>query len=201
MGVKKAKSLKTLKLDGNPLSANDIRAFLVSIEAKNSLSLLSFGTNTWLTTECTDIISRILKKYPALQIISRGCFIPAPLKTVDFSKLLMDRCKFLAMAPKKKKDQRDMGDFFIKMLNGGPEFCSNFEFEKLLISDFKAKLDKKLTDQVALNWTETYGKKGGKKRIALHKLANYYLELHPAECSPQPGLLEEISEGNAETEQ
>lgn len=174
-----------MKLGGNPLSANDIRLLLLSIESKNSLSVLSFGTSTWFTKECTDIVTKIHQKYPALQITFKGCFTPRPLKTVDFSKLLVDRCKYAAMAPKKKKLRKNIGHFFIKMLKEGPEFCTKFEFEEL-ISKFKAKLDKKLIEQVALNWSESYGKKGAKKRIALHKLANYYLELHPTECPPEP---------------
>lgn len=185
MALMKTRSLRILKLSGNPLSPDDIKSFLRSIEKKNSLNVLSFGSQTWFTKECIDIVARIAKKYPDLQIIYKECFTPKPTKAVDFSKLLMDRCKYLAMAPKNKKLQKNMGHFFIKVLQDRPEFCTKIEFEQM-IEQFKIKLDQPLIAQVALNWSESYGKKGANKRIALHKLANYYLELHPTENPPEP---------------
>lgn len=181
-----------LHLAGNPLSMDDIKALLKSLQSKNKLNLLSFGKEKWLNADCVTLIAKINQKFPALQIIYRGTFAARPLKMVNYSELLMNRSKYLAAAPKKRKLKKNMGHFCLKMLNDGPEYCTYDEFMDYVMA-FKLKLDKKLIEQIMRNWTETVGKKKkAKQRVAVHKMAKFYLELHPTE-NPPPVIPKKIT--------
>lgn len=109
LSIRKSKSLKYLYIGQNLWSEDDICKIL-KILGKNTniLNTLSFG-DTYISQEALQETKNILNKNPKIKIIYGGVIGFYPPATVDLMALVIDRCKFLAMKPKKKKLKRDMG--------------------------------------------------------------------------------------------
>lgn len=182
---KKSQTLKCVLLCGNPLSQQDIKQILAIIRMKNALSILSFGRNKRLIKECAEMAVKIMDKYPNLRIIYNDALLDRPPKVVDFTAILIDRCRYLCMKPKNEKLKKDLGHFFLKVLDDEPQFCSKQAFLKLL-SDFNNKLEGSIGEQIAVDWTESTGKKSKGGKVSLHKMAKYYLGRYPTEKPPTP---------------
>lgn len=185
---KKSQTLKCVFLGGNPISQQDIKQILAIIRMKNSLSILSFGRSTRLIKECADLAVKIMEKYPELRIIYNDALLDRPPKTVDFTAILIDRCRYLCMRPKNEKLKKDLGHFFLKVLDDEPQLCSKETFLKLL-SEFNNKLEGSIGEQIAVDWTQSTGKKSKGGKVALHKMAKYYLDRYPTE-KPAPPIPE-----------
>lgn len=113
--TRKSKSLKYLYIGQNLWSEDDILKILrILTKNPNRLKILSLG-DTYISQVALLQIGKILKKNPDIQIIHGGVIGFYPPATVDLMALVIDRCKFLAMKPKKKKLKRNMGYFQIKL--------------------------------------------------------------------------------------
>lgn len=183
--IKKTQSLKKLWLGGNPLNDNDIKSLVSSINwGKTIFELLSFGEDTRLSRESETSIKKALAQRSNLTIHYNGIRNDST-RSVDFSAILIDRCKFLAMKPKKLKLKRDMGEFFAQKLRDGPQYCTADVFNEL-INTFNAKINDDggvLMKQIIENWTEQMGKN---TKVNLEAMCNYYLKRHPYELVDAP---------------
>lgn len=74
-----------------------------------TLKFISFGDDMWLTKNTIELINKIKLWVPTLTIIYKGTLMSNPPEDVDFAPILIDRCKFLAMKPKKIKLKKNMG--------------------------------------------------------------------------------------------
>lgn len=162
------------------------------------MSILSFGRSTRLSKENADLASKIMQKFPALRIICNDFVLDIPAKVVDFTAILMNRCRFLCMNPKNPKLKKDLGHFFGKVLDDEPQYCSKESFCQLLL-EFNSKLEASIGEQIAEDWLEQAEKASKGKRVALHKMANYYLERYPTEKTIQPAVGTKLN-GNKEIE-
>lgn len=126
-----------------------------------------------------------MQKFPDLRIVYNGALLDRPPKVIDFTAILIDRCRYLCMKPKNEKLKKDLGHFFLKVLDDGPQLCSKETFLKLL-SEFNNKLEGTIGEQIAVDWTESTGKKSKGGKVTLHKMAKYYLERYPTEKPPAP---------------
>lgn len=179
-GIKKSQSLKKLWLAGNLFGDGDIKLFVSSINwDKTVFELLSVGDDARLSSELETSIQKAHTQRPKLTIHYNGVQHDTK-RVVDFSAILIDRCKFLAMKPKKQKLKRDMGEFFAQKLRDGPQYCTAEDFNEL-INAFNAKINNDggaLIKQIIENWTEKIGKS---TKVNLEAMCNDYLKRHPYE--------------------
>lgn len=188
-------NLKRLFIGGNLFNENDVKSLVSSLMRNSSLQIFSLGTETWLTNDIAEIVKKVMEQHNNLCVLYKGVRMP-DTRTVDFSAILVDRCKFLAMKPKKPKLQRNMGDFFYKKLRDGPEYCLPAEF-LILVQEFKAKLDDELVQQIADHWTVLVGKS---KKVNVKELCNYYLARYPYELIEEPIKPEKVPAASADKE-
>lgn len=166
-------------MGGNPLSESDIEsALLVLKKPTRALANLSLGKYKWITKEHEQILKKVLQKNPGLRIEFAGILMSNPPQPVDFRKLLMARLKTLAMKPKRAKRKRNMGLFFLQLLDGEEKSCTMDEWLDKCHA-FKAKIDDPLCVQIANEWKSL--KTGS---IEIHEIAEYYLSLYPTERPP-----------------
>lgn len=178
VGLQRSRSLQTCKLGGNPLSELDIETMLLTLKKKTkSLTDLSLGKYKWITREHEKILKTVLLKNPGLRIEFAGVMMSNPPVPVDFRVLLMARIKALAMKPKRAKRKRNMGLFFLQLLDGEETECTMDEWLDKCHA-FKAKIDDPLCVQIANEWKTLKG------RIEMHAIADYYLGLYPTERPP-----------------
>lgn len=165
--------MKKLYLTGNPFTESDLQLILTAADSETNLVLLSLEDET-VSTKCEEAANQATDKYPNLKIQFKDVQrINVP--EVDFSAILMDRCKYLAMKPKNVKLQRNMGHFFAEKLRDEPAYCSQEKFVEF-IKTFQAKLDDQLIGQIATNWLE---KQGNSMAVNMDNMAKYYLQRHP----------------------
>lgn len=183
--LKTSKSLQHLCVGGNQFHDEHIKQLLKVLSiSQTPLQTLSLGDDVWLSPDCGTLSNQIVLNNPELHIEYLGVR-QSTTKTVDFSAILVDRCKFLATKPKKVKLQRNMGHFFATTLRDGPELCTEDELSAL-IAKFGAKLDQQLVKQMAENWNEKFGKS---TKVNLAEMSRYYLQRHPyvlPEVVPEP---------------
>lgn len=194
---RKSKAIKCVFLCGNPITQQHIKQILILIRGTNSLNILSFGERTRLIKENADIASKIMEKFPALQIIYDDTILNRSTKVVDFTAILIDRCRYLCMKSKNLKLTKDLGHFFLKILDDATPYCTQDEFCKLLLG-FNNKLEASIGEQIAVDWLESAGKGSKSQRVAIHKMAKYYLERYPTE-RPIPPVLKPNGSANGET--
>lgn len=139
------------------------------------------GDETWLSKETAELAKIAMEQRTVLRVLYKGART-ATIGAADFSAILVDRCKFLAMQPKNRKLKREMGEFFARKLRDGPKYSSADDFTAM-VKEFKAKIDDQLVGQMVENWTVTVGK--GRK-MDLEGLCNYYLARHPHELIEGP---------------
>lgn len=184
-GIQKSQSLKKLWLGGNQFNDDDTTLLMSSINwEKTTFELLSFGDDARLSKELETSIKKAQTQRTKMTI---HCNITQnrSVKTVDFSAILIDRCKYLAMKPKKAKLKRDMGEFFAETLRDGPAHCTAEVFNEL-INAFNAKITDDggaLIKQIIENWTEKIGKS---TQINLAAMCSDYLKRHPYEFVALP---------------
>lgn len=187
---RKAKALKRIHLCGNPLTQTDIKQILSLLRKGNKLEILSFGECTRFTKENMKIVAKIMEKFPEFCIIYDSTSLERPPKTIDFTAILIDRCRFLCKKPKNPKLKKDLGHFFLYVLDSQPPFCPKEAFIKLLL-EFNKKLERSMADQIAVDWLEKLKKKKKIDTVRLHAMAKYYLERYPTERPPPPPLPKE----------
>lgn len=207
--TRKSKSLKYLYIGQNLWSEDDILKILrILTKNPNILKVLSFG-DTYISQAAVLQTRKIFNKNPNIQIIHGGVIGFYPPATVDLMALVIDRCKFLAMKPKKKKLKRNMGymkifnnlifytliyliffsHFMLKLKEEEDKYIRRGQFIEQ-VQDFKLRLDEDLVGMLMDVFTiEISSKiKGGGERIrkyvGLTEMADYYLERHPTDPPP-----------------
>lgn len=185
--ISNSKALKRLYLDGHVIGQPDIKKILMGLEKQNELNILSFGENLYMLKKNAILVLKVMEKYPELRIIYGTIDIEFIAKPVDFTALLIDRCRFVCMNPTNPKNSPlDFGHFCWNVLDNAPEFCSKQECIEMLLK-FNKSLDKALVDHMATDWVESTGKKNRSNgRVRLHDMANYYLQRYPTEKPPPP---------------
>lgn len=185
--IKISSSLQELYLGGNIWSGADLFDLIKSVTGEVTLKLLDLGEFTWIPQSAYILAKQIIESKSDLKIIFKGQILPNPPDPVDFKAIIIDRAKYLAMAPKKKKLKRDMGHFMINAMDAEKTHYRKESFEDLL-KKFKAKLDSDLVGHLGGEFTEKIrlAKKRTGKRIALKELAKAYLDRHPTERPPPP---------------
>lgn len=180
---RKSESLKRLFIGGNLFNEEDLKPLVSAAMQSSSLELLSLGDETWLSKETAELAKKAMAQRTVLHVLYKGART-ATVRPADFSAILVDRCKFLAMKPKKRKLKREMGEFFARKIRDGAKYSSAEEFAAML-KEFKAKIDDTLVGKIVENWTVNVGK--GKK-MDLEGLCNYYLAKHPYELIEKPAI-------------
>lgn len=147
----------------------------------------------------SQVIKALNEKYPDLQVIYKGIMRNIPADEVDMKPLVIDRCKFLAQKPKRKKRKRNMGFVMYWILDEEEPIVHRDIVIELIVKKFRAKLDKDLIEMlcdtfrymppVAPEDPNAPPKKKKKKvrkskLVEWHEMAKYYLARHPTERGP-----------------
>lgn len=107
--IKKATNLSHIYLGNNQWTRECYANIINGMVPESACKYVSLGDQTWLTREESDAIKTKKKISPNLVVIFKGVMMTNPPENVNFRNLLMDRCKFLAMKPKKKKLKKEFG--------------------------------------------------------------------------------------------
>lgn len=152
------------------------------------------------------VVAFLQEANPKFKVIYEGILRNIPAEAVDMKSLVLRRCKFLAMKPKKKKLKRNMGHVMHWILDDERPLVDRGEVTELITRTFGAKLDEDLIK--LLNDTFRYEppeqpvdpdapkkKRKGKKKSKLvewHSMAELYFALFPtARGAPKPVPKEE----------
>lgn len=165
---------------------DDIIDAIGALKSHPNLKLLSVGKYTYVSDEVMRAIEDLKRTFPEKEVIYYDKMMPNPPDPVDFQAIVIDRCKFLAMKPKKKRLRKDMGHFMHQLLETEREYMAPSEFAEVL-QGFKAKIDDDLKNHLQEVFTQKIkiGKKKGKK-VFVKEMADYYLGRHPTEPPPPP---------------
>lgn len=185
--VRPSKSLEEIYLGMNYFWEEDDILDAIKI-FKNHLTLkkISFGQYTYVTKEVADAVRELNQEFPEKEVVYYNHMMPNPPDPIDFKAIVIDRSKFLAMKPKKKKMRKEMGHFMYQLLGTEKEFMAPDEFKDLLEA-FKAKIDDDLKKHIGEVFTDKVqvGKRK-LKRVLIKEMAEYYLNRHPTEEPPPP---------------
>lgn len=174
-GLRRSKSLRVVKLGGNPLSVADIDGMLVEFKAKIAgIRELSFGKYKYLTKEHAALLQKVKAQNPKVHIEFAGIIRSAPAKEADFKPILMARVRALAMKPKKPKLRRDMALFFLQ-LRESAVVTMNMDDWLEACKAFGAKIDEPLCRQIGQEWQDPKTEK-----ISVQPIVDYYLSLYPS---------------------
>lgn len=182
-----ARSLEEIYLGMNFFwEEDDILEAISALKKHPKLRLLSVGKYTYVTNTVVDAITELKLTFPEKEVEYYDQLMPNPPDPVDFRAIVIDRCKFLAMKPKKKKFRKEMGHFMHQLLETEKEVMAPDDFKDLL-RVFKAKIDDDLKKHIEEIFTDKV-KVGKKKlkRVLIKEMAEYFLERHPTEKPPPP---------------
>lgn len=109
--IRTTKSLKQLHIGGAiDWTTEHIRLILEACEKRDiPLEFLSLGSDYYITAEMELLVETAKTSNPNLTIEYQDIWLKNPPEPVNFKGILMDRCKFLALKPKKAKQKRNMG--------------------------------------------------------------------------------------------
>ena len=133
-GLSKNNTLQELQLGNNPLRAQGVSALIDAItpnlSPNETLCLLDLE-NIWANKNILENLEIIENVKPWVTIKLGGILSNYQIVGPNVRRLLLKRAKYEAMLPKKKKQQRDFGQFVISLTDELIEACS-YEF----ITDF-----------------------------------------------------------------
>ena len=109
-GLKKTQHLKEINLAHNHWTDDDILNFIsVFNNSPNTLKTLNLGDDKWITKEAAEMAKAIVQNDPEVKILFKGILMNNPPVPVNVKEMLLDRAKYVAMKPKRKKLRKDLG--------------------------------------------------------------------------------------------
>ncbi|XP_052890342.1 uncharacterized protein LOC128298614 [Anopheles moucheti] len=200
-GISQTK-LKRLKLEHNLLGAREISFITRMMKKSETLEQLWLGSNMFEDTVTLDLVRAFvqhptmnvlslgschfisrpvarlcrlgLRKNPTKKIIYQGVLLAQPARPVDVQEMLLERCRFLALKPKKPKLKRDFGHLMLQLAAAENTILTREEFV-LVVKRFRVKLDRPLAEALMDAFEVP------KKLVDTGAMARKYLTKHPTE--------------------
>jgi Ran GTPase-activating protein (RanGAP) involved in mRNA processing and transport len=178
--LKKAKTLEEIRLGRNQFDNNSILILAGVFSGSTTLKILDLGEDLYIEPATAKVIVKLKQKNPTANLIYKDRLYPNPPEPVDLKSIAINRCRYLAQKPKRKKLRRDIGHFMLQLEALEEPLLKQDAFLELL-RNFKAKLDDRLIEFLVKQFM-TKDKKA--KRVNVHEMAEYYLERYPTEPPP-----------------
>uniref|UniRef100_A0AAG5CPD9 Uncharacterized protein n=1 Tax=Anopheles atroparvus TaxID=41427 RepID=A0AAG5CPD9_ANOAO len=172
--LKKSETLLELHLGGNTFDEESSLELARVAGRHSSLVLLSFGRFHFVSARTNKLCTFFSRKTPTKQFIYQGVLLANPPRPVDVQKMLLERCRFLAMKPKQAKQKRDIGHLMLQFRGLENAILTRDEF-LLAVKLFRAKLDRALIDALMDAFAVSKGS------VDAGAMAHKYLTLHPTE--------------------
>ncbi|XP_014479701.1 PREDICTED: leucine-rich repeat-containing protein 74B-like [Dinoponera quadriceps] len=166
----KNNTLQKLYLSNNPLKAQGALVLVQAMKPRDVVLRLLDLENVWAKKDILPELERIKVLKPGVVVRLGGILSNYKLVGPNERKILLKRAKHEAMMPKRKKQQRDFGQFVIS-LQDSDIFRQRF---KSLIRKFRLKLSETLVEELMRVFE---GKK--KNTVDQQLLKSCYLEEYP----------------------
>ncbi|XP_058055710.1 leucine-rich repeat-containing protein 74B-like [Anopheles bellator] len=172
--VSKSESLREIRLAGNFLSEAAAYDLVQAFGRNASVERLSLGEYYFINQQTAKLCQLHRKRSPHKTIVYQGVLLNNPPRPVDVQEMLLDRCRFLATKPKKRKLKRDFGHLMLQFQDLGERIIPREEFLQA-VKLFRVKLDQSLIDALL----EAFGVP--RNLVDVGAMAVKYLTKHPTE--------------------
>ncbi|KFB53561.1 AGAP012977-PA-like protein [Anopheles sinensis] len=172
--LKKSETLLELRLGGNSFEEESSQEIVRTAGRHTSLVLLSFGRFHFVSQRTAKLCEFFKRKTPSKQFTYQGVLLANPPRPVDLQEMLLERCRFLAMKPKKAKLKRDVGHLMLQFKGQQNAVLTRDEF-LLAMKQFGAKLDRALIDALMDAFAAQKG------YVDTGTMAEKYLSRHPTD--------------------
>ncbi|XP_058812989.1 leucine-rich repeat-containing protein 74A-like [Topomyia yanbarensis] len=174
--LRKSDLLKEIYLGGNFFTVDELKELVTTFGENPNMKILSLGKYQFVNRVTNRLSKRIMTQDPSKTITYQGVLLPKlPLK-VDIPEMLLDRCRFLGLKPKKKKLKRNLGHLMLQFQLLEKPSLPRDDF-LAMVKKFRIKLDKDLKKILM----ETFA---DQKRVDTAAMAAKYLEKYPTEPPP-----------------
>ncbi|XP_053660046.1 uncharacterized protein LOC128709088 [Anopheles marshallii] len=172
--MKKSETLEQLWLGSNMFEDNVTLDLVRTFVRHPTLNVLSLGSFHFVSQAVAKLCRLGLRKNPTKMIIYQGVLRAEPARPVDVQEMLLERCRFLALKPKKIKLKRDIGHLMLQLAAAENTILAREEF-LLVVKRFRVKLDRSLVEALMDAFEVP------KKLVDTGAMARKYLTKHPTE--------------------
>jgi hypothetical protein len=163
-----------------PVRHSAILSLVNVFSGPTTVKLLDLGDDLYVLPATVKVIDKLKAKNPEVTLVYKGQLYPNPPEPVDLKSIAINRCRYLAQKPKRKKLRRDIGHFMLQLAALEDPLLKLDAFGDLM-RNFKAKLDDSLVEFLVKQFMT---KEKKIKRVNVHEMAKYYLERYPTEPPP-----------------
>uniref|UniRef100_A0A1Q3FTA4 Putative leucine-rich repeat protein n=1 Tax=Culex tarsalis TaxID=7177 RepID=A0A1Q3FTA4_CULTA len=176
---KKCESLREIFLGGNFFAEDDLKELVKFFGRNPNMKVLSLGKYQFVNKIAGRLSRRFMNRDPSKTVTYQGVLMSNPPRPVDVPEMLLDRCRFLGLKPKKKKLKRDLGHLMLQLqqLDGGGTVLERDAFAAA-VKKFRIKLDRPLLEALMDAFPT------GKKQVDGAAMAAKYLGKYPTEPPP-----------------
>ncbi|XP_058121008.1 uncharacterized protein LOC131285012 [Anopheles ziemanni] len=172
--LKKSETLVELRLGGNFFEEEPSQEIVRTAGRHASLVLLSFGRFHFVSQRTAKLCEFFKRKTSSKQFVYQGVLLANPPRPVDVQDMLLERCRFLAMKPKKANLKRDIGHLMLQFREQENAILTRDEF-LLAVKQFRVKLDRALIEALMDAFAVQKGS------VDTRTMAGKYLIRHPTD--------------------